>query len=51
MLIINKTLSIINYNNLLIDIEVSRSQIIRDNLRRFIRDYLNKKLSLLKIDY
>lgn len=51
MLVIDKTSCPVDYNNLLIDTEVSRFQEIQDNLQRFMRDYLDNGLSLLEIDY
>jgi len=51
MLVMSKTSCPVDYNNLLMDIEVSGSQEIRDNLRRLVRGYLDDGLSLLEIDY
>ncbi len=51
ILVIDKTFCSIDYNNLLIYIEVSEFQKIRDNLERLVRDYLDNRLSLLKIEY
>ena len=39
-----KTLSPVDHDNLLIDIEVAGSQGIRDNLRRLVRGYLDEGL-------
>lgn len=51
MLVMGKTPSAVDHNDLLMDIEVSGSQGIRDDLRRLARGYLNKGLRLLEIDY
>ena len=51
ILILGKAPCPVDYNNLLIDTEVSGSQEIRDNLRRLVRGYLHAGLSLLAMDY
>jgi len=51
MLVMSKASCPIDHDNLLMDIEVSRSQEIRDDLRRLVRDYLHDELSLMKINY
>ncbi len=51
MLVMSKTPCPIDRDDLLMDIEVSRSQEIRDDLRKLVRDYLDDELSLLKMDY
>ncbi len=51
MLVMGKAPCPVDYNDLLIDTEVSRSQEIRDDLRRLIRGYLDDGLSLLEMDY
>ena len=51
MLVMGKTLSPVDHDDLLMDIEVSGSQGIRDDLRRLVRGYLDEGLSLLEMDY
>lgn len=51
ILIISKIFCPVDYNNLLINTEVSGFQEIRNNLRKLVRGYLNNGLSLLKIKY
>ena len=51
MLVMGKTLSAVDHDDLLMDVEVSGSQGIRNYLRRLVRGYLNKGLSLLEMDY
>ena len=51
MLIMDKTPSSIDDDDLLMKMEVSGSQSIRDDLRRLVRGYLNEGLSLLEMDH
>ena len=51
MLVMGKTLSPVDHDDLLMEIEVSGSQGIRDDLRRLVRGYLDEGLSLLEMDY
>ena len=51
LLIINKISCSIDDDDLLMNIEVSKSQKIRDDLRRLVRGYLDDELSLLKMNY
>jgi len=51
MLVMDKALCPIDRDDLLMDIEVSRSQEIRDDLRKLVRGYLDDGLSLLEMNY
>ena len=51
MLVMGKALCPVDYDDLLMDTEVSGYQEIRDDLRRLVRGYLHSGLSLLEIDY
>ena len=49
--VINNVSYSIDYNNLLINIEVFKVQKIQDNLRRLVQAYSHVELSLLKMNY
>ncbi len=51
MLVMSKTSCSIDHDDLLINIVVSESQRIRDDLRRLVRSYLDDELSLLEMNY
>jgi hypothetical protein len=51
ILVIGKAPCLVDYNDLLIGTEVSRTQEIRDDLRSLMRGYLDNGLSLLEMDY
>ena len=51
MLIMSKTFCSIDYNNLLMNIEVFKFQKIRNDLRRLVQNYLHVELNLLKMNY
>ncbi len=51
MLVMGKPPCPVDYDDLLMDTEVSGSQEIRDDLRRLVRGYLHAGLSLLEMDY
>ena len=51
MLFMSKASCPIDYDDFLMNTEVSGSQEIRDDLRRLMRGYLHAGLSLLKMDY
>lgn len=50
MLVMGKAPCPVDDDDLLMDIEVSGSEEIRDGLRRLVRGYLNDGLSLLEMD-
>jgi len=51
MLVMSKASCPIDHDDLLMNIVVSESQGIRDDLRRLVRSYLDNELSLLKMNY
>ncbi len=51
MLVMSKASCPIDHDDLLMNIVVSESQGIRDDLRRLVRSYLDDELSLLKMNY